>query len=94
MKRSLKLIILSVALTSCHHPVTLNNAHADKEQTNMHISYDDSTLNNRVLPIMMPYNRIIDPAGKVIKFGDPRLENHSLDAKLIPQTNLTVTELR
>ena len=60
----------------------------------MHISYDDSTLNNHVLPIMMPYNRIIDPAGKVIKFGDPRLENHSLDAKLIPQTNLIAIEDR
>ena len=60
----------------------------------MYVSYDDSTLNNRVLPVMMPYNRIIDPVGKVIKFGDPLLENHSLDAKLIPETALIAVEDR
>jgi len=43
---------------------------------------------------MMPYNRLISPAGKVIRFGDPRTENHSLDVKLIPQTSILAVEDR
>ena len=35
-------------------------------------------------PILMPYNRFIDPAGTVIRFGDPDKENHSLDCILLP----------
>ncbi len=33
---------------------------------------------------MMPYNRIIDPAGEQIYFGSPDLENHALDCALSP----------
>src|SRR5437763_15153328 len=29
--------------------------------------------------IQMPYNRLVQSAGKVITFGDPELENHALD---------------
>ena len=79
--------------TACHS-FTKNGAANNNEQTNMHSAYDDSTLNNRELPVMMPYNRLIDPAGKVIRFGDPRFENHSLDVKLIPQTPVLVIEDR
>ena len=43
---------------------------------------------------MMPYNRLINPAGKVISFGDPRFENHSLDVKMIPQTTILAIEHR
>jgi len=86
-------IILALAsLTACHGPIgqNANNSAA----LNMHSAYDDSTLTNKQLPVMMPYNRLIDPAGKVVRFGDPRLENHSLDAKLIPQSPLVVVEDR
>ncbi|HKI46637.1 MAG TPA: hypothetical protein VKA08_15015, partial [Balneolales bacterium] len=41
--------------------------------------YDDSTLAKNTLPLLMPYNKIIDPAGQTIKYGDPALENHALD---------------
>ncbi len=60
----------------------------------MHITYDDSTLSNRILPVMLPYNRLIDPAGTVIRFGDPRFENHSLDVKLIPNKPVLAVEDR
>ncbi|MFZ4476577.1 MAG: hypothetical protein ACOYPR_15375, partial [Saprospiraceae bacterium] len=33
-------------------------------------------------PITMPYNRAVHSAGKVITFGNPRLENHTLDVAL------------
>jgi len=32
----------------------------------------------------LPYNRMIQPAGTQIYFGDPELENHALDASLSP----------
>ena len=67
---------------------------SDSEQSNMHFAYDDSTLTNRVLPVMLPYNRLIAPAGTSISFGDPGLENHSLTAKMIPQSSILVVEGR
>ena len=85
-------IVGAFFLCSCHPPQTGSNNTG--EQTDMHFAYDDSTLTNRVLPVMMPYNRLIDPAGKVISFGDPNLENHSLDVKLIPNSTILVVEER
>jgi len=81
-----------MGLSACHQPISQKTN--TSAAVNMHSAYDDSTLTNKQLPVMMPYNRLIDPAGKVIRFGDPRLENHSLDAKLIPQTSVLVVEDR
>jgi len=61
---------------------------------NPRVPYDDSTLNRNVLPLLMPYNRLIDPAGSVIRYGDTDLENHTLDLKKIPGTRLLVVEDR
>lgn len=61
---------------------------------NPRIAYDDSTLANNSLPLLMPYNRIIDPAGSVVRYGDTDLENHTLDLKKIPGTNFLVVEDR
>ncbi len=61
---------------------------------NPRIPYDDSTLNRNILPLLMPYNRLIDPAGSVIRYGDNDLENHTLDLKKIPGTPLLVVEDR
>jgi YVTN family beta-propeller protein len=93
LKEAVKgLIVLMVSLNACHRPLSKNAN--DSAAISMHNAYDDSTLTNKVLPVMMPYNRLIDPAGKVIRFGNPRLENHSLDAKLIPQSGILVVEDR
>lgn len=72
---------------------------AKKKQINRasqrdHLPYDDSTLNTHGAPYAMPYNRWIDPAGTVVRFGDPRLENHSLDAVLMPDRQLLLVEDR
>lgn len=61
---------------------------------NPRIGYDDSTLTNDKLPLLMPYNRIIDPAGTVMRYGDTDLENHTLDLKKIPHSPLLVVEDR
>ena len=59
-----------------------------------HSSYDDTTLTVDNSTILMPYNRFIDPAGTVIHFGDPALENHSLDCALLAEQNVLVVEDR
>ncbi len=59
-----------------------------------HLPYDDSTLNTNGAPYAMPYNRWIDPAGTVVRFGDPKLENHSLGAVLMPDRQLLLVEDR
>ena len=67
---------------------------SDNEIDRYAAAYDDSTLNRTTLPVMMPYNRVIDPAGEVISFGNPDLENHSLDLQSIPGTTQLVIEDR
>jgi len=44
--------------------------------------------------ILLPYNRIIQPAGLQISFGDHSLENHSLDAALSPDGKWLAVEER
>jgi YVTN family beta-propeller protein len=58
------------------------------------IATDDSTLAGDKSPFLMPYNRIIDAAGKSVTFGDASLENHSLDAVLLPDKKTLVVEDR
>ena len=89
------LLAASFALTfsACHTALDKKNT-ADNDVLNMHHPYDDSTLTNKLLPVMMPYNRLIDPAGKVVSFGDPEMENHSMDVKLINGTSLMAVEDR
>jgi YVTN family beta-propeller protein len=87
------IVLHIIALTACNTAKN-NSVNADNEQLNMHSAYDDSTLNNRILPVLMPYNRVISPAGKVITFGDPADENHSMDVKLVPGTTSIAVEDR
>jgi YVTN family beta-propeller protein len=83
----------AVLITACHS-INKHQASAVNEQAEMHSAYDDSTLNRNILPVLMPYNRIIDPAGKVISFGDPDEENHSMDVRFIPGSRLIAVEDR
>lgn len=86
-------LLLLLLIVSCHYPgfrkQSLNN-----EQAAQHSPYDDSTLNNNLLPVLMPFNRIISPAGSVVSWGSKNLEQHSLDVKLIPGTDLLAVEER
>ncbi|MEO7309149.1 MAG: alkaline phosphatase family protein [Chitinophagaceae bacterium] len=59
-----------------------------------HSIYDDKTLSIDNSSILMPYNRFIDPVGTVIRFGDPGLENHSLDCVLLPGNKVLAVEDR
>ncbi|MGY4386193.1 YVTN family beta-propeller protein [Pedobacter sp. UYP24] len=89
----LLVIITCAAFTGCQSALDKRNR-IDNDARNMHSPYDDSTLTNKLLPVMMPYNRLIDPVGKVVSFGNPELENHSMDVKLIDGTTLLAVEDR
>ncbi len=58
------------------------------------LRYDDTTLFAERSPYLMPYNRIIDGAGESVNFGNPDVENHSLDLVMIPNSPLVVVEDR
>ena len=77
-------IILYSGCTSSHN--SISNAY--------HSKYDDTSLLVQAGPILLPYNRYIDPAGTVIRFGDPELENHSLDCCLLPDGKTLAVEDR
>jgi YVTN family beta-propeller protein len=53
---------------------------------------DSLPLNDR--QIQLPYNRLIQPAGKQIFFGDASMENHALDAALSPDGKWLAVEER
>lgn len=59
-----------------------------------HSRYDDKTLAIDNSSILMPYNRFIDPAGTIIRYGNPSLENHSLDCVLMPGNEVLAVEDR
>ena len=48
------------------------------------LPFEDSTLQATERFTIMPYNRLIKSAGKVITYGDPFLENHALDVCVLP----------
>ncbi|WP_133993360.1 alkaline phosphatase family protein [Dinghuibacter silviterrae] len=56
--------------------------------------YDTSTLEPGKGAILLPYNRLINPAGTVLHFGSGALENHSLDAVLLPGGDVLAVEDR
>ena len=86
-------LIGALFATSCHS-INGNTSPGENDITNQHSAYDDSTLRQTQLPVLMPYNRIIQPAGSVVQYGDGAQENHSLDARIIPGTNLLAVEDR
>ena len=67
----------------------------DKKEQKKHLSsYEKQTLADSLLPVMMPYNRWIDPAGEQIYFGNKQLENHALDCAVSPNGKWLAVEGR
>ncbi len=87
------LLLAATCCVACHSLKKLDSGNTSEREAH-YADYDHSTLNGVSLPVMMPHNRIIRPAGKVISFGDPDLENHSLDIQSLPGSNLMVIEDR
>src|SRR5674476_1538334 len=80
--RRIAFVVLVPVLASGITPRTYHSSVVT--DTKYHSFYDDTTLTVENSKILLPYNRYIDPAGSVISFGTPTLENHSLDCVLLP----------
>jgi YVTN family beta-propeller protein len=48
------------------------------------LPFEDDVLQSTSKFTVMPYNRLIKSAGKVITYGDSSLENHALDLSVLP----------
>ena len=77
------------ACSSTHIHKTVMN-----DDNSYHSTYDIQTLAVNNDSILMPYNRIVDPVGTVIRFGKPSQENHSLDCVLLPNGKVLAVEDR
>ncbi len=77
------LVISTISITTCG------------QEPNPYFSeWDSQYISGKPGPVIMPYNRIIDPAGDQIYFGDPELENHALDLALSPDHKTLAIEGR
>jgi len=84
--------VFSFAVYSCKTSHIVKSTVVTDES--YHSSYDDTTLAVGNSSILMPYNRFIDPAGTVIRFGNNALENHSLDCAMLPDKKVLAVEDR
>lgn len=84
--------ILLTTVTGCHN--FLGGHTSAKNSADGHSSYDDSTLRQTQAPILLSDNRIIQPAGEVVRYGNTSYENHTLDVKIMPGSDLLAVEDR
>jgi YVTN family beta-propeller protein len=91
---TLSLLLCICVLAFAKGPKHKHTKDIDQEETAYHSPYDDSTLLVRAGPILMPYNRYIDPAGTTVRFGNADKESHALDCVLLPDGRTLAVEER
>jgi YVTN family beta-propeller protein len=65
-----------------------------QEGSRFRAGFEDSTLQEEGPFTLMPFNRLIRSAGKVVTFGDPKQENHALDFSVLPDGRHVAVEDR
>ncbi len=70
------------------------NSKISRFQQKYYTSYENRTLQSSDLPVLLPYNRWVEPAGEQLYFGDKELENHALDCSLSPDGKWVAVEGR
>jgi len=65
-----------------------------QQPTPWHTTYDDSTVQQHGSLTWMPFNRLVESAGKVVTYGNPILENHTLDFAVLPGSKHIAVEDR
>jgi len=93
----MKLIVRLLITIFLIQVVTPSDAQSkkDKKQQAKHLtSYESQTLTDDQLPVLMPYNRWVNPAGDQLYFGDNELENHALDCAVSPDEKWIAVEGR
>jgi len=93
MKNKLTLFLICLFLISANQSFSQSKKEL-KQQRKYLTSYENNTLTGSDLPVLMPYNKWVDPAGEQIYFGDKELENHALDCSLSPDGKWIAVEGR
>ena len=83
-----KIILFVVCVISV--PVALFS----QKHKGLRADFEDSTLQNTILRTIMPYNRILQPAGKIVTYGNPSFEDHALDLCTLPDKKFMAIENR
>ena len=65
-----------------------------QEAGSFRAGYEDSTLMADSPTTIMPFNRLVRSAGKVVTFGEPKQENHALDFSVMPDRRHIAVEDR
>jgi YVTN family beta-propeller protein len=94
MKHLFQVVLLFALIIQATSPAPAQNTNREKQQAKHQSSIEKKTLSNNNLPVIMPYNRWIDPAGEQIYFGDSELENHAMDCALSPDGKWIAVEGR
>jgi YVTN family beta-propeller protein len=89
-----KILIFILFLSTSSGMMRAQHAKRSKEQTRYSGRYESSNLSPESIPLLLPYNRWIDPAGIQIFFGSPDEENHALDVVLSPDEQWLAIEGR
>jgi DNA-binding beta-propeller fold protein YncE len=94
MKHSLLLFaVIGFQLSSFGQLSAIDQNTNDKKNQTAHLLFEDTVLQSNNSFTVMPYNRLIHSAGKVITYGDSSLENHALDlCKLPDQKTLAIED--
>ena len=80
------LAAVNLFFQSCRTPQSLTKIYET--------TYNDSTILAQQGTMLLPFNRFIEPSGVVIRYGNPDLENHSLDCVLTPDGKTLAVEDR
>ena len=94
MKNLFRIFFLLILITQLQSSCTGPKMASKKQKAQHPTSYELQTLADSILPVMMPYNRWIDPAGQQIYFGDKENENHALDCAVSPDGKWIAVEGR
>ena len=87
-------ILLSMLILSASVSLQAQTTKMSKGKSKYLSNYDSKTLTPDQTPVLLPYNRWIDPAGEQILFGVKELENHALDLALSPDEKWLAIEGR
>lgn len=90
------LIAAGLSFFSCSRAYNQTMGHHTKAVYQVRVTHSsyNPAFRHVMTPILMPYNRYLTPAGKSYEFGNPDLENHALDATLLPGDSLIAIEHR
>lgn len=93
----MKNIVSIFVLVFCWFAAFQTEAQSRKEirgQKKYQSSYESKTLNGTDFPLLLPFNRWIEPVGEQVYFGDAELENHALDCSISPDGKWLAVEGR